>query len=177
MNIAIAPFSKINVPIPFNPKNWPFWGELVSVLKKQGHKITQFAVAGEPSFGCHEFCVNAKMDKVKEILSKMDFCICVDTWLQHACNTLGIPCIVIWSVTDPEIFGYPHHVNLIGDKECFSENQYATIDGILAGVKKQLVFVPVDSVIKALSLIGPKPAPVSDTQELDKMIADGIFIK
>lgn len=115
MRIIIAPFSaKLETGAP-NPKNYNAWPELVSLLNAAGHEITQIGCKGESRIaGVAHFLIDWPLDRLKWLINNADLWITVDSFLPHLCATEKLkPGIVLWGVSDPARFGYPHNINLL----------------------------------------------------------------
>jgi len=41
----------------------------------------------------------------------------IDSSLQHASMALGLPAVVLWNATDPLLFGYPFHTNIVAKQK------------------------------------------------------------
>lgn len=104
-----------------NPKTYPWWPDLVERLK--GHEITQLGVKGEPKLvkDCRFDC---PLDVLKKLLMKCDTWISVDSFLPHLAHHVGKPGVVLFSASDPLIFGYPENVNLLKDRKYLRGNQF-----------------------------------------------------
>jgi len=125
MKIAIAPWAaKMPNNLP-NPKNPPWWPQLVAMLNAEGHQVVQLAGQGEERIeGVAMFLQAFPLEKLEQVLRECDTWISVDSWLPHFCATERLPSgIVVWSLSDPRIWGYKHNVNL--SKGVLREYQYA----------------------------------------------------
>lgn len=123
MKILISPFCKNMRNGKEHPKNFPYWNKLVELLLKDGHKLIQIGVEGEEQLSS-DFRKGLSFKELKELIIECDLFISVDTWLQHAANHYGKIGIVIFSQSDPNIFGYPSNVNLLKDKKYLRHNQF-----------------------------------------------------
>ena len=114
MRIVIAPFAaKLPTGI-LNAKNYHAWPELIALLNAEGHEVIQVAGHGEDRLeGTAMFLQAFPLDKLEEVLREADCWISVDSWLPHFCATMRLPTgIVLWSQSDPRIWGYKHNINL-----------------------------------------------------------------
>jgi ADP-heptose:LPS heptosyltransferase len=66
------------------------------------------------------------MDEVgiKALASKCENICCCDSFLPHLLAPSRRKLIVLFSKSDPDIFGYPHNINLLKDKELLRPDQY-----------------------------------------------------
>ena len=125
--IVIQPFSsKIPNSNKQNPKNYPHWHKVVELLKSKGYYIVQIGSPGEPFIGADEAVLNASFDKLKKILDESLTFICVDSFFQHFAHYYNRNGMVIFSQSDPEIFGYPENVNILKDIKYLRKNQFST---------------------------------------------------
>ena len=115
MKIIISPYSAALRSGSKNPKDFPFWPELVALLKAAGHHITQIGLSSEPRIeGVDIFVAGWPLKKLKELMREADTFIAVDNFWQHfvhvECNQK--PGIVIWGMGNPKIFGHPENHNI-----------------------------------------------------------------
>jgi hypothetical protein len=105
-----------------NPKTPPdgWWPELVSML---GEEAVQVGVAGEPAF-VPDFRVSLPLTEISRLVRECDYWIAVDSFLPHLARVVGKPGVVIWSVSDPALFGYPEHLNLLKDTTYLRAKQF-----------------------------------------------------
>lgn len=93
-----------------NAKSYPYWDELLVLLKD--HKVKE--IKGTIP--------------IKEIIDLVNWCdtwVTIDTFLQHLCAFHKLkPGIVIWGKSDPIIFGYPHNINLLKSRDFLRKDQY-----------------------------------------------------
>lgn len=131
MKIIISPFSQKLRNGKENPKNYPFeyWSDVVDVLQKD-HEIIQVGVKGEPQL-VPEFYTNLKMKALKEILDGADTFISVDNFFPHFAHHYGKRGIVIFSRSNPEIYGYPENINLLKSREHLRPDQFGLWESVL----------------------------------------------
>lgn len=118
MRIIISPWSHKNPKDPKkeNPKNYPYWHQLVSLLKKQKYHIIQIGVDGEEKIkDVDEYKFNLSFPELEELTHSCDLFIGVDNFYQHFCNSIEPKKkgIVLWGRSDPKIFGYNYNENLL----------------------------------------------------------------
>lgn len=127
MRIIIAPYSA-NLPTgKRNAKNYDRWPELLALLKADGHYLIQLGAGAEARVeGVDQFILNLPLPQIVPVVAECDLFISVDSWLPHFCNTerLGRG-IVLFSQSDPQIFGYPHNINLLADRKFLRSHQFA----------------------------------------------------
>jgi ADP-heptose:LPS heptosyltransferase len=120
--IIISPYSKRLINGRTNPKNYPFWGELVQEISKTEH-IVQVGIEGEEQL-VPDFRKNLPVGQLRALIQECDTWISCDSFFQHLAWDEGKPGIVLWSVSDPLIYGHPENVNLLKSRDCLSENQF-----------------------------------------------------
>lgn len=103
-----------------NPKNYPYWKELVSIIKEP---IIQIGVQGEEQL-VEDFRTNLSMAELENIVLKCRTWISVDSFFQHFCWDLGVPGIVLWGQSDPNIFGHKENINLLKSRHFLRKDQF-----------------------------------------------------
>jgi len=151
MRILIAPFSSRSPNVKRNPKEWPHWPELVLRLREAGHVVVQLGEHGDILLPADERVMPVDMARIGDMLREADTFVSVDTWLQHAAALHGVKGIVIWSVTDPKIFGRDMHVNLLPADADLTKHPYAVLPGIVQGLAKSEAERPCVGVAEVLS--------------------------
>lgn len=127
MNIITSPYAKkLREKDTPHPKNYPFWKELIPLLKDAGHTIIQIGVEGEEKLveDCR-FGLSTK--DLIDLCSNMDMFISVENFFPHFnhYNFKGEKGgIVLFGKSDPEIFGYPENINLLKDKKYLRWDQF-----------------------------------------------------
>ena len=129
MKIVISPFSNLKAMKDGKPhaKNYPHWQPLIKSLKLH-HEIIQIGISGE-SILTHDYRFDLKMSELEELIkNEMDLFISVDNFFPHMVNSCyekyNKTGIVIFSRSNPEIFGYPQHINLLKSKEYLRRDQF-----------------------------------------------------
>jgi len=92
-----------------NPKDYPYWDELVSLLKDHDVKF----VEGE-----------IPLTDLKNMILDCDIWVAPDSFFQHFAWSLGKVGITIFSITDPLIFGHSENVNILKDRSYLRSNQF-----------------------------------------------------
>lgn len=124
--VVICPYSNKLPNEKNNPKNFPYWEQVVSSLKKKGIYIVQVGGKNEdPIEGVNEVRLGESFARLKEILDRSDTFICVDTFFQHFAKYHNRTGIVIFSLSDPEIFGHKENINLLKSKDYLRPNQFS----------------------------------------------------
>jgi ADP-heptose:LPS heptosyltransferase len=103
-----------------NPKNYPWWPELISSI---GQHVVQVGVSGEPQL-VDDFRPDLSFDELGSLLFNCKTWISVDSFFQHYAWDLGKPGVVLWGQSDPNIFGHPENINLLKDRKYLREKQF-----------------------------------------------------
>ena len=121
-NIIIAPFAKTLRNGKPNPKNFPYWPELIRLLEKDYHVI-QIGVKGEPAF-VKDMRIGLSLKELKELLLDCKLWISCDSFFQHLAHHNLKAGVVIWSVSDHRHFGYDYNINILKDRKYLRPNQF-----------------------------------------------------
>lgn len=120
--LIIHPFAQKLRNDKENPKNYPYWKELVEKIPKSIH-IVQIGLEGEHQL-VDDFRKGLPMAQLRQLIKECDTWIAVDSFFQHLAWSEGKPGIVLWSVSNPDIFGHPENINLLKDKSYLAPNQF-----------------------------------------------------
>lgn len=127
MKILISPFSKELRNGKINPKNYPFWQELIELMVTDGHEIMQLGVMGEPLFEKVKTAYNLSNKDLLSLLNSYDLWVSVDNFFPHfAAYHKKTDGIVLWSQSNPNIFGYKDNINIIKNITYLRPNQFDT---------------------------------------------------
>ena len=118
--IIISPYAKKLLNGKENPKNYPFWNELIALIDEP---IVQVGIEGETPL-VEDFRANLSLSELKALIAKCRIWIGVDSFFQHLAWQEGKPGIVLWSVSDPLIFGHPENTNLLKSRDNLTKNQF-----------------------------------------------------
>jgi ADP-heptose:LPS heptosyltransferase len=118
--ILISPYSKKLRDGQNNPKNYPWWPELISMINEP---IIQVGVEGETQL-VDDFRKNLSMEDLKTLVLECRTWISVDTFFQHFAWDMGKYGVVLWGQSDPLIFGHPENTNLLKDRKYLREKQF-----------------------------------------------------
>src|SRR5215472_2691173 len=116
MNLLFAPVAQIRINRTNSEKNYPWPQELADSLKQAGHALLQVGAAGEKQYA-DRFRSNPTWLDLNQLIGQCHSFVSVDTYLQHLCWMRGKRGIVIFSQTDPNIFGHTLHINLLKDRK------------------------------------------------------------
>jgi ADP-heptose:LPS heptosyltransferase len=118
--IIIAPWAQRLRNEQPNPKNYPWWPELIAQLH---YPIVQVGVDGEQQL-VDDFRKNLSLAELKNLILECDTWISVDSFFQHYAWDVGKPGIVLWGQSNPEIFGHPENINLLKDVKYLRPTQF-----------------------------------------------------
>ena len=118
--IIIHPFAKTLRNGKTNPKNYPYWKQLISMINEP---IIQIGVEGEEQL-VPDFRKNLPIPELRKLIQECRIWIGVDSFFQHLAWDEKKPGIVVWSVSDPLIFGHPENTNLLENRDNLSKNQF-----------------------------------------------------
>lgn len=141
--IIISPWAKPLRNGLNNPKNYPYWKELIALINEP---IIQVGVDGEEQL-VEDFRKNLSLSELEELVKQCRTWISVDSFFQHFCWDIGKYGIVLWGQSDPNIFGHPENINLLKGREHLMTNQFLMWEMI---PYKKDCFVSPDEVLKYL---------------------------
>lgn len=118
--IVISPYSKKLLNGKQNPKNYPYWRELIAMIDDH---IVQVGIDGEEQL-VPDFRKNLSISELRQLLRECKTFISCDSFVQHLGWDVGKKGIVLWSVSDPNIYGHPENINLLKDRKYLAENQF-----------------------------------------------------
>jgi ADP-heptose:LPS heptosyltransferase len=120
--IIIAPYAQKLKNGKNNPKNYPFeyWTKLIELIQEP---IIQVGVEGENKL-VDDCRFNLSIKDLKNLINECHTWISVDSIFQHLawdCKKKGI---VLWSQSNPLIFGHKENVNLLKNRLYLRQNQF-----------------------------------------------------
>jgi hypothetical protein len=130
-SIIISPYSQRLRNGKTNPKNYPYWNKLVELLNKDFHTI-QIGRTGEPVLkNADQVKFDLKLKEIEELVKLCTTWISVDSFLPHLVNSMENkkPGIVLWSQSDPKIFGYDYNLNILKSRSYLRQFQFGTWEG------------------------------------------------
>jgi len=118
--IIISPYSKALLSGKQNPKNYPYWKELIEMIDEP---IIQVGIEGEQQL-VPDFRKNLPITELRKLIQECRTWISCDSFFQHLGWDEGKKGIVLWGVSDPLIYGHPENINLLEDRKHLVENQF-----------------------------------------------------
>lgn len=128
MSIIISPFSRVLNNGKRNPKNFPYWDELIVRLKEANCEIIQIGYEGELKYN-NVIHNRSSLDTIRETYFNHNYnhlIISVDNVIPHMAHYYKRQCAVIWGQSDPDIFGYKENINILKSRSYLRSNQFAT---------------------------------------------------
>ena len=124
IKIIVSPFPH-DIGRP-NAKNYPHWQKLIDLLKENDFFITQIGIKNEKRFKNVDFYYfDKKLIELEELIKANDTWISVDNFFQHLNNAkIKKPGFVLYSRSDPRLFGYDHNHNLLRNIKFLRADQY-----------------------------------------------------
>ncbi|MFA5050998.1 MAG: hypothetical protein WC499_02690 [Patescibacteria group bacterium] len=93
-------------------KSYPYWEKFFELAK--GHEIKK--IEGILPFS-----------EIVKMVNECDIWISIDSFLPHLCAYHKLKRgVVLWSKSDPLIFGYEHNINLLKSREYLRPDTYGT---------------------------------------------------
>jgi ADP-heptose:LPS heptosyltransferase len=111
--IIISPYSKTLRNGKTNPKNYPYWKELIRLIDEP---IVQVGIEGEEQL-VDDFRKNLSLPELRKLIQGCRTWISCDSFFQHLGWDEKKRGIVLWSVSDPIIFGHAENINLLKDRK------------------------------------------------------------
>lgn len=151
-SLIISPWSRNTRKNTYCAKNYPYWKEVVNSVKDKYHLI-QIGAENEEDINCHEKYFGLKFSELKELLFKSDGWLSVDNFFPHFVHYYKGPSgIVIFSKSDPSIFGYNSNINLLKSRSFLRRDQFAYWDDVK---HEKEAFVSSDIVVQEILQLWP----------------------
>jgi ADP-heptose:LPS heptosyltransferase len=124
--ILISPYSKRLRNGNLNPKNYPYWPELISMIREKfpEQTLVQIGVEGEEKLDCHSFTKHLSLEGLADWLGRCDTWIGVDNFFPHYASYIGKRGIVIFGMSDPRVFGCPENINVLRDTKYLRKHMF-----------------------------------------------------
>jgi hypothetical protein len=122
--IIISPYSHVMPNGAKNPKTYPHWQKVVNQLKDQGKRVIQIGTHNEvPLVGAETFFGKPSRELI-QLVNTCETWASVDNFFPHLCSHTKKSGVVIWSRSDPLIFGYPRNENLLKSRLYLRPDQF-----------------------------------------------------
>lgn len=123
--LILSPYTKPTMDGSPNAKQFPWWQEVVDALCKD-IEIVQIGANDEKRLDNVKVFVKPRLNELAGILKEAKCFASVDNFLQHFVYMKKLPIrgVVVWSQSNPSIFGYPNNVNLLKDRKYLRQYQW-----------------------------------------------------
>ena len=141
-DIIISPWSQ-------PAKNYPWWPELIKLLKPLGYKLVQIGKNGEQQLDVDLILFDKSFKELETRISNCRTFISVDNLLQHLVNCMpeSIKGVVLWGESNPKLFGLPYNLNIVKDEKYFRQDQFDIWQG---RIRNDLAFESPDVVFEKI---------------------------
>lgn len=85
--------------------------------------VIQVGIDGEQQLTT-DFRRNLTLTDLKQLIMECRTWISCDSFFQHLAWSMGKQGVVLWSVSDPNIYGHPENINLLRSRDNLAENQF-----------------------------------------------------
>ena len=149
--IIISPFSKPTFSNQPNPKNYPYWKQLINLIKNKYPQqyILQVGVTDEEDLGCDCFLRDLPLEVLKTLIKGCDISISVDNFFHHLASIVGKKGIVIFGLSDPLIFGDENNINILKDRKYLRADQFNFWDSVPPNIES---FVEPEHIVNKIIL-------------------------
>jgi ADP-heptose:LPS heptosyltransferase len=141
-----------------NPKNYPFWADLLSRLDED---VVQIGIAGDVPL-VDDVRIGLPLTEIRALVASCDYWISVDSFLPHLAHHLPKPGVVLWSVSDPDRFGYPENLNLLRDRSYLRPRQFRIWEEQTFNAE---AFMPAEDAARQIQAWRPLVCPVIEMIE------------
>lgn len=147
--IIISPRSRALRNGKTNPKNYPWWKEVVAVLQQNDIYVIQIGETrqNEESIGANEIILDLSLNELKLKVEECGVWASVDNFFPHLCSFTSKRGVVAFSLSDPLIFGYPNNINLLKDRKFLRNDQFGIWENVEYNEK---AFVSPDVVVDSI---------------------------
>ena len=122
--IILSPYSRQLPDGRNNAKNYPYWQEVINELVHRKHTIIQVGRADETPLRSVNFRANLSLNDLTALVHECKTWASVDNFFPHLCSHLNKPGTVVWSRSDPTIYGYEANANLLKDRSYLRADQF-----------------------------------------------------
>lgn len=147
--IIISPYSKQLRSGKMNPKNYPYWKELIKLLSQEN--IIQVGITEEQKL-VDDFRKNLSLDELLLLIKECKYWISVDNFFPHLAHHVKKPGVVLFGCSDPKIFGYQENLNILKNRSLLRPNQFDTWENCVFNPN---IFVKPDEIIKQINEFFP----------------------
>lgn len=113
-----------------NPKDYPFWPELVKTLREKGFRVIQVSLSGEDTIGADDLILDKPFKELSEMIKQCAFVITVDSMASHLSWYLKKKAVVLFGQSDPLIFGHSENLNLLKNRKYLRFDPFNIYEGL-----------------------------------------------
>lgn len=126
MIVLLSPWSrKAGCEGRWNPKDYPYWREVVERLAEHDIRVRQLSCAFEPDVaGCVSRSNDLPFSQIKKLIADCSTWLSVDNFFNHLAWSVGKRGVVVFGPSDPQIFGHQENINLLKDRSFLRERQF-----------------------------------------------------
>lgn len=125
--IVISPYSNKLRNGQKNPKNYPYWNQLITLLHANNFDIIQIGITGEDKLkNVDSYMFNLSFKEICTLIDNSSMWISVDNFLPHMinCEKINTKGLVLFSRSDPKLFGYPQNINVLKSRNYLRPDQF-----------------------------------------------------
>lgn len=122
--ILISPYSHVMANGGKNPKTYPHWQQVVNRLVANGKKVVQVGAFHEVPLLQTETLFGRPFRELINLVDLSETWASVDNFFPHMCSHTDKSGVVVWSRSDPLIFGYPKNINLLKSRLYLRPDQF-----------------------------------------------------
>lgn len=119
--IILSPYARVGPDVVKNAKNYPYWDKVVKLLKD--YHIVQVGIAGEEKI-VEDVRYDLSLEELKTLILECETWMSVDSFFQHYAWSLNKPGVVVFSKSDPNIFGHRENINVLKDRKYLRPDQF-----------------------------------------------------
>ena len=123
--VVIAPSAKVQPDGRRNPKDWDKWASLVGALRVTAPeaRIIQVGVTGDTQY-VEDVRFNLPLSELEALIDSCTTWVSLDSFFQHLAWSRGVPGTVVFTQSDPRIFGHKENVNVLRDPKYLRAKQF-----------------------------------------------------
>lgn len=118
--ILISAYSRQLDATKPNPKNYPWWPQLIHMLARP---VTQVAVKGDAAL-VPDVRWDLPLDELAKLVHQCEFWISCDSFFQHFAWDLNKQGVVLWGPSSANIFGHKENINIDGGAQHCVKDQF-----------------------------------------------------
>lgn len=113
-----------------NPKDYYAWPELVKLIKDRGYHTIQVSLSGEDEIGADELVLDKSFEEISEMINNCWYVLTIDSMAAHLAWYLKKEAVVLFSQSDPLIFGHSENMNILKDRKYLRPDPFNIYEGL-----------------------------------------------